>query len=232
MEIECEEPHGLAIPIVMDAASVGQVDGYHFVYVLPFTPTRLLVEDTYYSDERTIESENLRQVIRAYATARNWKIKSIVREEHGALPIPFGPSSKPTVGEFPTSTAVGWRGGWFHPTTGYSFGLGIRVAAAIARSWATSRGRDRRELHRLASQARRQGVLARRLNRLLFTAFAPENRMHVLERFHRVRPDDSIARFYALAMTRADQWRLFVGRPPKGFSGRRLLSHWWSGAAR
>ena len=38
-------PHGLERPIVMDAA-VDQVDGYRFVYCLPFGPDNVFVEDT------------------------------------------------------------------------------------------------------------------------------------------------------------------------------------------
>ncbi len=42
-------PHGLTRPIIMDA-TVSQEDGYRFVYVLPLDATRLLIEDTRYSD--------------------------------------------------------------------------------------------------------------------------------------------------------------------------------------
>ena len=41
--------HGLDAPIIMDA-TVDQSDGYRFVYSLPFSADRLLVEDTYYTN--------------------------------------------------------------------------------------------------------------------------------------------------------------------------------------
>lgn len=232
LEIECEQPQEANVPCVMDAVSIAQSDGYHFVYTLPFSPTRLLVEDTYYSDDSSIDCDRSRKTILDYVGRRGWKIRSALREERGVLPIPYGQSPEPKVAENPAPTTIGWRGGWFHPTTGYSFGLGVQVAAAVARCWEKSKGRDRAELIQLAARVRRQGGLARRLNRLLFTAFAPENRMHVLERFHRVLSDDSIARFYSMTLTRRDQWNLLVGRPPRGFSGRRWLSHLWQGAGR
>ena len=47
--LDVPEGHGVERPMVMDA-TVAQHDGYRFVYVLPFSPTRLFVEDTYYSD--------------------------------------------------------------------------------------------------------------------------------------------------------------------------------------
>ena len=48
-ELLLSAPHDLERPVVMDA-TVPQKDGYRFVYVLPFTPDTLLIEDTRYSD--------------------------------------------------------------------------------------------------------------------------------------------------------------------------------------
>jgi lycopene beta-cyclase len=60
------------------------------------------------------------------------------------------------------------------------------------------------------------------LNRLLFGAFAPEQRFEVLQRFYGL-PADTIRRFYALELTRLDRTRILCGRPPRGFSALRLL---------
>src|SRR6185295_5109919 len=51
--------HAITRPILMDA-TVPQLDGFRFMYVLPLGPDRLLVEDTYFStspdlDSRTVE---------------------------------------------------------------------------------------------------------------------------------------------------------------------------------
>ena len=48
LELELSEDGPWTMPIVMDA-TVPQIDGYRFVYVLPFSPRRVLVEDTMYS---------------------------------------------------------------------------------------------------------------------------------------------------------------------------------------
>ncbi len=48
--VRLAEPHGLTGPILMDA-TVEQIDGYRFVYTLPFSDTEVLIEDTYYADE-------------------------------------------------------------------------------------------------------------------------------------------------------------------------------------
>ena len=41
-------------------ATVPQVDGYRFFYVLPLAPDRLLVEDTYFSDSTHLDVAQLR----------------------------------------------------------------------------------------------------------------------------------------------------------------------------
>ena len=132
LEIECERPHGLERPIVMDAC-VEQLDGYRFVYSLPFSETRVFVEDTYYSDTPAINPGSLTRRARAYAAAQGWQVGQILREEQGALPVIMG-------GDFELYwrsggkgvAKVGARAGLFHPTTSYSLPDAVRTAALIA----------------------------------------------------------------------------------------------------
>ena len=76
-EVRLAAPHGLTSPIIMDA-SVAQQGGYRFVYVLPFAPDRLLIEDTHYVDTGVWEPERLRANIAAYAASRNWHIEEVI----------------------------------------------------------------------------------------------------------------------------------------------------------
>ncbi|MGB0514569.1 MAG: lycopene beta-cyclase CrtY, partial [Wenzhouxiangellaceae bacterium] len=85
-EIRTAEPHGVTTPVIMDA-TVSQQDGYRFVYVLPLTEDRLLVEDTYYSEAGDLSREALVERIDAYIADRGWRKVERVREEHGVLPI-------------------------------------------------------------------------------------------------------------------------------------------------
>ncbi|MEM9421448.1 MAG: lycopene beta-cyclase CrtY, partial [Pseudomonadota bacterium] len=71
LELEFEQPHGLTGPIIMDA-TVPQTDGYRFVYVLPFTETSALVEDTYYADGVQLSRKTLIGEIKAYAARQGW----------------------------------------------------------------------------------------------------------------------------------------------------------------
>src|SRR5580658_7111053 len=72
-EVRLAAPHGLTRPIVMDA-TVAQLDGYRFVYVLPTSSDTLLIEDTRYSDGPALDRAALESDIAAYAQAQGWQI--------------------------------------------------------------------------------------------------------------------------------------------------------------
>lgn len=214
-EILLEKPHGLERPMLMDA-TVPQLDGFRFVYVLPLAPDRLLVEDTYFSDHAYLDVAELRVRIGNYIAAKGWTIKEYVREETGVLPLPWSY-------EMPTPSwplVAGYAGGWFHPVTGYSFPIAVRLAMLIAGHEADEFLTPALEGHARAHA--RQLKFALRLNHMLFHWFAPERRYHVLERFYRL-PEPLVRRFYALTTTSMDRARILIGRPPRGLSLRGML---------
>jgi lycopene beta-cyclase len=202
--------HGLTQPIVMDA-TVPQADGYRFVYCLPFSPTELFVEDTYYNDGAALDLELLRDRIGDYAAARGWQVAERTREETGKLPVltgggfdEFWPAHDPVA-------RAGARGGFFHPLTSYSLPDAVRFASWLA---------DELPLDGLAEATRsrarrhwRRSAFDRFLARMLFRAADPPERYRVLQRFYRL-PAPLIARFYAGKSTVLDRARILAGRPP------------------
>ena len=212
-ELRLAAPHGLERPMLMDA-TLPQIDGFRFMYVLPLAPDRVLVEDTYFSDTAYLDAAALRVEIAAYA--RRWDVVAVEREETGVLPLPWkaqaAAATAPLVG--------GYAGGWFHPVTGYSFPIAARLAARIA-SVPASQLYDG-ALDELVASHNRQLGFALRLNKMLFHWFRPEDRFHVLPRFYRL-PEAVIRRFYALELTTLDRARIMVGRPPRGLSLRAAL---------
>jgi lycopene beta-cyclase len=201
-------------PLVMDAR-VPQEDGYHFVYVLPLGPRRVLVEATWYADGPALDRPAIRAALAAYVARRGWKVARTLREEEGCLPLPLDARVAPSLG---SPLRLGYQGGWLHPTTGYSLPLAARVATAIAGAPAAAV----KTLAALQAQVQRQSTFCIRLNRLLFRAIPPAERWRVLSRFYRL-PRETIERFYALETTSADRARLLCGRPPRGLSLRAAL---------
>lgn len=211
-EVRLERPHGLTQPILMDA-SVEQGQGYRFVYVLPFSPDTLLIEDTHYVDGPVIDAARLRGHISTYAQARNWSIAEVLREEQGVLPITLAGDLAAFWQEHAGQPISGLRAGLFHPTTGYSLPHAVRLAECIA----TSSDLSAPALaHRVAREAerewRRQGFF-RLLNRMLFLAGKPSDRWKVMQRFYGLQ-EGLISRFYAGRLTPLDKLRIVSGKPP------------------
>ena len=82
-------PHGLSRPIIMDA-SVAQIDGYRFVYVLPLGARDVFVEDTYYSDDAALDVAAIEDRIADYAAAQGWQVTEVLHQETGVLPVVIG----------------------------------------------------------------------------------------------------------------------------------------------
>ena len=203
-------------PTLMDC-TVLQHDGLRFFYVLPLAPNRVLVEDTYFSDHPELDDPTCEAEILGYAARNGLVVRGIARKERGVLPLP---SRAPRIESGAGLIRGGYQGGWFHPTTGYSFPLAARLATTIA----TARDDELHErLSELAAHTARQQRFFALLNRMLFRGFAPENRRATFERFYRL-PAETVRRFYALSLSHTDRARIVCGRPPRGLSARGLLS--------
>lgn len=212
-EVRLDAPHGLEGPVVMDA-TVMQLDGYRFVYTLPFTPDTLLIEDTYYSDAQRLEEASLAARVQKYAADQGWTITETLRTEKGVLPVALGGDFDAYWRAGGTKVAkAGVRAGLFHPTTGYSLPDAVRTAHLIARATDLS-GEALHDLtYAHASETWKSRVFYRMLDRMLFLAARPDERYRVLERFYGLKPD-LIARFYAARSTGGDKLRVLAGRPP------------------
>ncbi len=212
-EFRLTEPHDEPRPMVMDA-TVPQLDGYRFLYCLPFAATRMFVEDTYYSDTPDLDRAVLADRIHDYVAARGWAIEQASREETGVLPVTMGGDFEEYWRSGGNKTAkAGMRAGLFHPTTGYSLPDAVRTAALVARSTDLS-GKALHDLtYGFARRTWRERGFYRMLDKMLFRAAEPEERYRVLERFYRLSPA-LIGRFYAGRSTMTDKARILTGKPP------------------
>lgn len=211
-EVRLTAPHGLDMPVLMDAG-VAQREGYRFVYLLPFGPDRLLIEDTYYADGASLAPATLRTQIDDYAAQHGWRIQEVLREEQGVLPIVLSGDPEGFCREMGDQPCSGLAAGLFHATTGYSLPHAVRLAERIAvlpRLDAASLAAEIQAI--LRAEWRRQGFF-RLLNRMLFLAGAPEDRWRVMQRFYGL-PEGLIRRFYAGRLHAGDKLRILTGKPP------------------
>ena len=211
LELRLAEPHGLDAPVIMDATTP-QDGGYRFTYLLPFTDTTLLVEDTGYVDDRALNLAELEARIADYCAARGWRTVEEVRREHGVLPITLdGDIDLLWTGV--SVPRIGLAGNFFHPTTGYSLPDAARVADLIADLPQLTSAAILDALQRHARTLWREQRFLRALNRMLFLAGEQDKRWQVMQRFYKL-PEPLIERFYAGKTTAADKLRILAGKPP------------------
>lgn len=229
-ELQLHSDWPFAGPTIMDDR-IEQSDGFRFIYSLPFDSRRVLVEDTRFSNSPLVDRDECLEQIRLYLELIGVKDWSIVREEHGVLPMPFSSERMPgdvheTAGRL---IAGGYAGGWFHAATGYSFPLAIAFAETIA---TTTPELAIDAIARLADSHRSRSRFARFLNRLLFCLVKPTTRYQIFRRFYKVLSEASIARFYSHQFTVRDAFRIVVGLPPTGLQPAHFVRSYFSNRLR
>ena len=211
--VRLDAPHGLERPVVMDA-TVEQIDGYRFVYLLPGSADTLLIEDTYYSDGPELDRPAIAARIADYAARRGWGIAAVLREESGVLPVAVGGDFEAYWRSGGNRVAkAGVRAGLFHPTTGYSLPDAIRTAILVAGLPDLTAPALHDALHAHAAAAWKARGFYRLLDTMLFRAARPMERIKVFERFYGL-DAGLISRFYAAKSTVFDRIRILAGKPP------------------
>ncbi|WP_313801056.1 lycopene beta-cyclase CrtY [Sphingobium sp.] len=222
--LRLDAPHGLSRPVIMDA-TVEQMDGYRFIYLLPWDERTVFVEDTYYSDSPDLDLPALRGRIAAYARTQGWQVAEIVHSESGVLPVVHGGDFDRFWPKDDPVARAGARAGLFQPMTGYSLPDAVRFALRLADDWPMDGALLAHATRGWARAHWRRGSYYRLLGRMLFGAAPPEQRWRIFERFYRLSPA-LIGRFYAGRSTVQDRIRILCGRPPVPIRGamRALLS--------
>lgn len=208
-----DEPHGVTRPTIMDA-TVEQLDGFRFFYLLPLNEHELFIEDTYYRDRPLLDREELARRIDRFVRAKGWK-GSLETKETGVLPVITG-------GDFlafqkalriPGVAMAGARGGFVHPLTSYTLPCAVATALYIAER-ADIRGEKlARNLERRAKKLWKHDAFYRALGAMLFGAAEPEERYRMFARFYGFK-EPLIEHFYAGVSRWHEKVRVLTGRPP------------------
>ena len=199
--------HGLEHPVIMDA-TVDQIDGYRFMYLLPFTDREVLVEDTYFSDSPDLGENIVTSRIEDYIASKGWEVEAVTHTEKGVLPMTTASTRDDDTAE------IGLRGGFGIAATGFTFPVALELAEHVAQA-VKKHGVSKAEI--AVAEFRRTHIrrerYARLLNRMFFGAAAPERRYVILQRFYGFR-SGLIERFYRNALTPLDKVRILIGKPP------------------
>lgn len=207
LDVELTTPHGLEVPLLMDGR-VEQYGAFRFVYLLPWDERRVLIEDTYYADDATLDLPTLRARLTAYLAERGLAVKTVHREESAALPIPL--TGEALVMERPT---VGVSAGLFHATTGYSLPFAVELADALAARTSFAAAELTPWLNDFSQRHWRSQSFFRLLNRMLFRGAEPDERVRIFESFYK-HDEPLIARFYAGRLSRWDILKVLARGAP------------------
>lgn len=208
LDLKLNSPHGLTRPILKDVRWP-QTDGYRFFYILPWSETELLIEDTYYSNSSELNRDEIKLEILKYAASQNWIIQAVQRLESGSLPLDLTPA-KPRAS---MPLALGAAAGLAHPVTGYTLPVILQQIEAILKCPQADVQLWKKQIKLKNDKIRRPYSYFCFLNRMMFLAADPQKRYEILQRFYRL-PEALIGRFYAGQTTVLDQIRILFGKPP------------------
>ena len=211
LDLELEQPHGELDPILMDGR-VAQGGQLRFFYTLPWSERHIQVGEARYSDSPHVDREEFREGIQGYLTSRGWKARAIEREEVGVLPAPLEGDWEDVVGrgDVPRS---GVRAGLFHATTGYSLPYAVRFADALSALPGLDSASALDVMIAMSQREWRRARYFRLLNRMLFRAAVPSERIAMFQQFYG-RGQGLIERFYAGRLEPLDYLRIMTGKPP------------------
>ncbi len=137
---EVEAPRPCFDPEVVELMdfAVDQTAGLHFLYVLPQTSTRALVETTYMSPS-TLPAAHYDADLRGYLGERYGLAEfAVTFTESGQIPMSTRPAR---LQSSPRVVQLGLRGGAAKPSTGYAFAAIQRQAAVLAERFVAAPGR-------------------------------------------------------------------------------------------
>lgn len=204
--------HGVVRPMIMDG-TVEQVDGFRFAYLLPLSPTELLVEDTYYSSSPLFDLGAIGSRLEELSSRIGRGDGETVSEEQGRLPVVIDGDFENVWPSTDLVPRLGLAGGFFHPTTGYSLPDALATAVLLAKQPELRVEAVFSSLRERAGKLWSERQFFQLLNRMLFRAAEPAERYRVLEHFYRL-PQAVISRFYSARLTTFDKFRILSGRPP------------------
>lgn len=212
LDVTLKKPHGLEAPIIMDA-TVPQLDGYRFVYYLPWSSTRVLIEDTRYSDAKRINVEEWKKGLVELIEKQGWEIETVDRVEVGSLIIPFEEHTKND-----NSPHVISLSGIAHEVTGYSLPDCVRLCHMLSTLPQKTLKGFTSAIANYKQERKRRSSFYRLLNRFLFLGSPAPLRYKMLQHFYKL-PESLIQRFYAGQTSPLDMLKFFSGRPPLSLAG-------------
>lgn len=185
-------------------------DGVDFIYTLPFTSDRALVEATTFAATRPGEARLRAALNEAIEVRRRGRPYEVVREERGFIPMQGGGLRAAGATSHPRWIRAGLVGGAARPSTGYAFQR-IQAAASI-QARALIAGAPLRPV-------RLDGAATRWMDALFLRVLQrwPERAPSLFMKLFRHAPADRLERFLSGSTLPQDRLAVIGALPPMPF---------------
>lgn len=228
-DLKLNKPHGLKLPVLMDAR-VPQMDGFRYFSITPINDLNLFVQECYLSSNPDLNFERISRSILAYGERNGWSVHSfsnpVVRKEQAAIPLPLQtfPADQIHQGSKRVSIEgedfvdrsplqISAAQGWYHSALGQAVSDATRVAEFIATRPHLRTGPVRAELRHFRKDWVDQQRFYRTFNRLVFQAVEPSLRHIAFDRLMGLK-EDIIGRFQSGTSTKTDAVKILGLKPP------------------
>jgi lycopene beta-cyclase len=228
-DLKLNKPHGLKIPVLMDAR-VPQMDGFRYFSIIPLDDLNLIVQECYLSSNPDLNLQRIKRSIFAYGERNGWSMQSLsqplVHKEQAAVPLPLQTfpadhilhdaekiaiEGEDFVNRNPIQVSAAQ--GWYHSCSGQAVSDAVRVAEFIASRSRLRTGPVRAELRHFRKDWVENQRFYRTFNRLVFQAVEPSLRHVAFDRLMGLK-EDVIGRFQAGLSTKADAAKVLGIKPP------------------
>ena len=196
---------------------VDQSLGVHFTYVLPFTETEALVEDTFFS-EKPSSPEVYEENLAAYLHSRGIQHYEITHRESGIIPM-----STRTFDRRPSPRVyrLGLAGGLARPATGYAFVAIQRFSRLFRIALRQQAAPEPPAVHRPRTALLDQVFLS-------YLRRRPEHAPDLFTRLFRDNPPERVARFLSDRSSLTDDVQIMQSLPGRNLApeAARTLARW------
>lgn len=159
LDVELTEPHHLIAPVIFDGNAENRENSRVLSYY-PLSETRILIKDHWFSDNRQINLNEMRNTLMETLSHKNWKVSKVIREESNVSEVPMSP---PMIREEGRVISLA---GIFHDLTGSSIPMAVSLIDQMVKT-SFRYGELREVVKKFRSHAEIDRQFLRFLNRLL-----------------------------------------------------------------
>lgn len=199
LDVELAEPHHLIAPVIFDGLADHREHSRALSY-LPLSEKRLLIKDHWYSDNRHINLNEMRNSIMDTLSQKNWKVGKVLREESSVTEVPMSP---PVIRE---EGRVINLAGIFHDTTGSSLPMAVSLIDQMVKT-SFRFGELREVVKSFRNKAEIDRQFLRFLNRLLIE----QKQQQIFEILYK-QPVPLIERFSRGNLKVIDRYKILAGK--------------------